>query len=452
MNGEFLMFNLTIDKQSIRSYMILIFYIFLSGGILFLSNSIILDIIALIILVLGAVSIVKFDLAHPYVWFSIVFLLYSISYPILYLNNQTYDVYTYTPSLIFIQWLALASFLLALGPTIVNFSKLYQSKKKMISSNLILFLMSFAIIVTIFEISTGGYTHKSEMYASGSISISIGFRVALAFIIVYAINSSIYAFRNNKLDIKLSLYSFLLIFFMFFFSGERDLLIRLFVVVLFIYYIIIKKSKLSKEVIIFGLLTASLIPILSSVKYFGLTGEVTTSEMNFFLEFLNSDFQSASKNMQILLINDTTEGIFQGSTFISALLRSFHLDKLFGINVVSSLQWYNESLFSENRAGQGFTMVGDGYLNFGYMGVILLFVFIGLLMKIIYKNSNKGIYHFVFYIISIPTFMYSIRADLANLLSPLIKQNLLIILLIKLIIEIVYYSHNSKRSKHSRRL
>lgn len=429
----------TNDKKIILiKYVQLLFYTLLSGLFLLLSNNVVGDIIAFIILVFGAMSIVRFDLAHPYVWFSFVFMLYSISYPIFYLNGILYDVYLYTKSLMFSQWLALLIFLFVVGPIKVYYSKLKKPNMKFISSKIFLTLTSIILMISIIQIITGGYSHKNDIYEGSAFVSSIGFRAALVFLILYAINLSKFALEKNKIDKKLSFYVFINIFLLVFFSGERDLIIRFFVITLFIYYIIVKKSKLSKEIIILGVVSLSLIPILAKFKYFGLTGETTESELNFFLSFLSSDFLSASKNLQILLLDESANGIFLGATFVSAFIRALNLDVFLGMKSISAGGWYNDKYFAEGRSGQGFTIVGDGFVNFGYLGIIVLFIFIGILVKFLYKRSNKGIYSFVFYILSIPVFMYSIRADLTNILSPLIQQNLLTIFVLKLLLEILY--------------
>jgi oligosaccharide repeat unit polymerase len=303
------------------------------------------------------------------------------------------------------------------------------------------------MLITIFEISTGNYLHKADIYNSGSIIVSIGFRAVLIFIILYALELTKYGLKHKKIDIKLTIFVFTFVFLLVFFSGERDLLIRFFVILSFVYYIIVKNSKISKEVVFLFIISLLSIPILARYKYFGLTGESTESNMNFFLSFLNSDFQSASKNLQILLLDESSNGVFEGLTFLSAFLRALELDKILNIDVISSNEWFNDRYFEVGRAGQGFSLVGDGYINFGYMGIIILFIFIALIVRLIYLNSNKGVYYFVFYIISIPVFMYSIRADLANVLSQLIQQNIFSLVLIYLIMSILYKTSRKKKRK-----
>lgn len=427
-------------KKMIISYLILFCYILISGIFLLISDSVILDIFALMILVFGAMSVVYFDIAHPYVWFSFVFMIYSISYPILYLYGVTYDVNTYTKSLMFSQWLALIVFFIVVSPSKVDYSNLVNFKGNLISNKFIYAITSIMIILTVFEFSTGGYTHKSEIH-SESLIAAIGFRAALIFLIVYAINLSISALEKDKLDIKLSGIAFILMFLLVYFSGERDYILRFFVITFFIYYVLIKKSKLSLKLVALGILALTSVPILAKYKYFGLTGEKTVSYSNFLINLFTSEFQSASKNLQIILLDENSNGLFNGVTFVSAILRSLYLDKILGIERTSSIVWYNQTYFEDGRAGQGFTLVGDGYVNFGYFGIITLFIIIGILLRFIYTRSNTGIYSFVFYIITIPIFMYAIRADLANILSPLIKQNLLTIFILRMILEIIYDKH-----------
>ena len=431
------------DSSGCIVYKIVSVYCYIRAVLLF-SNSPIFHIVGFGILVFGAMRIVRFDLAHPYVWYSFVFMMYSIGYPVLYIYGMTYDVYVYTKSLMFSQWLALVVFLLVLSPVKTDYSKLYGKKGKIISSKPIMILASIALVLTLFEISTGNYSHKSEIYAEGSATVSIGFRMVLVFLVLFAVNSTLYGLAKSKLDIKMTLYAVGMISLLVFFSGERDLIIRLLVILLFIYYVIVSKSKLTKEVVILGIISLAFLPFLTKYKYYGLTGQKSPANNNIILDFLTSDFVSASKNMQILLLDQSSKGRFRGITWLFSILRALNIDKLLNISLLSPLGWYNDTYFAVGRAGQGFTLVGDGYVNFGYIGVVILFAFVGLIAKILYSRSNKGVYSFALYITSIPVFMYSIRADLANLLSPLINHNLLVVFGLQVLLKILPDSQNTR--------
>lgn len=424
-------------KTEILLYLWLLFTIFISGLMLLFSSSIYVDIFAFIFLVVNSFVIVKFDLSHPFVWFSFIFMLYSLAYPILYLFGATYDIYDYSKSLIFSEWLALATFLLIVTPKKVDYSRLINQRKDLFSSNYIIHIVTIFVLITTFQVSSGGFQDKTAIYGEGSFFTLLGFRAALILIVIYSITLSIYVLKYQKLNLKLVTYIFLVTFSISFISGERDFLIRFIVVSAFIYYILIKKTKLTMETILIGILGLTLIPVLNTFKYYGLTGEINTSQENFIVQFLTSDFMSASKNMQILLLDNTSKGIFHGESIISAIFRALSIDKLFGLELLSSSQWFNDYYFGPKRAGQGFTLVGDGYLNFGYLGIIIVFVLIGIIVKILYLKSNYNVYFFVYYILSIPVFMYAIRSDLANILVPLVKQNLITILFVVFIALII---------------
>ena len=135
--------------------------------------------------------------------------------------------------------------------------------------------------------------------------------------------------------------------------------------------------------------------------------------------------------MVFLINNESLWDPFHGYTFWIGIIRGIEPPFINFIDF-GAVRWFNETFFSADRAGQGFTLVGEGYINFGYFGIIILFIFVGLLIKFLYLKSNKNIYWFPIYLLSIPTFMYSIRADLANIISPLFSQIITTILIILL--------------------
>jgi oligosaccharide repeat unit polymerase len=413
------------------SYLKLLICISVSGFVLLVSDGVLSHVIALGILVFGAMRIARFDLAHPYVWYSFVFMLYAIGYPILYSYGLTYDIHIYTKELMFSQWLALVVFLIAVSPAHVDYSNLHCLRTTVVSSKPIMGLASLVLLATALEISTGGYSHKGEIYSSGGTIVSMGFRVALVFLMLYAVNLTIQGLLEKKLDMSLFLGTFGITGLITFFSGERDLLIRFSVISLFVYHIVINKGKFTRKTLALGLGGLVLVPLLKKYKYFGLSGQTSAMSGSLVVDFFTSDFVSASKNMQTLLLDVNAKGTFAGATWLSTFVRLFGLDVFFSENVVSAANWYNMTYFPAGRAGQGFTLVGDGYVNFGYAGIVILFLSLGMLVGFLFRRSRKGVYSFVYYVMSIPVFMYSVRADLANVLLPLIRQNLIIILLLQ---------------------
>jgi oligosaccharide repeat unit polymerase len=99
----------------------------------------------------------------------------------------------------------------------------------------------------------------------------------------------------------------------------------------------------------------------------------------------------------------------------------------------SPAYWFTKvfytSLYSKG-GGVGFTLVGLGYLDFGILGVIVLFAALGKITGVIYRLSGKNIVWLIFYFNLIPLTMYAIRGSLASILSPAIKHVILPIIII----------------------
>ncbi|SCL85416.1 O-antigen polysaccharide polymerase Wzy [Sporanaerobacter sp. PP17-6a] len=422
-----------IKRTLFNNYIILLLYIIVSGIVLLISDNPFVDIFSIILLAFGAAKIVKYDLSHPYVWYSVFFTLYSISYPILYLLNDTYDINIYTKNLMFSQWLALSIFLITISPKKINYGNLKELNISILTNKIIYILISLILFITIFRLTRFPYSNKNELFSSNDLIINIGFKVVLVFLVIYSIELSNFAVKNFKLDIKLTIYTFFVVFLMFLFSGERDLPLRVILITFYIDYILVKNKKNNKRTILIAIIALLLVPLLAKYKYYGVTKQITTSNDNIIISLLKSEFASASKNLQIVLLDSSSCSKFKGMTFVYDIARAFGLDEIFNLKKFSSLEWFNTTYFNFGRSGQGFTMVGEGYVNFGYIGIVLIFLIIGLLLRLIYQKSNKNLYFFVFYILSIPIFIYSIRADFASIISPLIKYNLLSILVIFLI-------------------
>ncbi len=455
--------------------MVLFSLIFISGLLLLLSNeqNIALHITAFLTLSVGSMAIVKFNLLHPYCWYSLIFTLYSISYPILYLENII-TKFGYKKELMILQWLALVTFLLVFSPhsnislqvrnSILgnNFKKrilelifkVYLKYKKLSFINklviktqrinlktrlkgicsqekiikLIINLICLTILISCVLIVKEGYTSKREIYASGNIFINLSFKLAIILTVLYLFQLLNKLYKENKIDSILFLKTWISIVALTLFSGERDLLFRLIIITTFGLYLF-KKIK-NIYILIAAPFVMLLLPLSHMFKYFFLTG--TINKLNIFsfrgliCEFLNGEFLSASKNLQIILNNsDWTEGVFRGNTILNDFIRVFSKTDF------SHGKWFMDSFFPDTtRVQYGFSLVGVGYVNFGYLGVILVFFLVAVFLRILYKNANKNIYFMTIYLYTIPLYMYSIRADLANIFSPFIKHLFLSIILI----------------------
>lgn len=407
-----------------KKYLFLFVGIILSFTFLWFSSeeSIIIHILSFLILSLFAVSVVNFNLFHPYVWFSIFFSLYSLSYPILYAFGYI-SKFGYSKELVLLQWLALVIFLLVVTPNNYEKNNLIIQPKNMLFNKISINVFSISLVVSTLIIALKGYTHKNEIYSSGNIFLILSFRLALLLIIIFMYELIYDLVRKGKINKYLFLKTFCSIILFTLYTGERDLFFRLIIIYGLILY---RYSKINNKVILIlapiGILA---LPLSHMYKYYFLTKSVSSAiQINFrtiFFEFLDGEFISASRNLQILLNDsDYTKGLFHGKTIINDFIRVFFNTEF------THGEWYHNQFFSEVMTTRyGFTLVGQGYINFGYVGVVLIFTMLGIFIKYLYKNSNNSIYGLMIYVYSVPLVIYSIRADLGNIMSPFVNHLLM---------------------------
>lgn len=409
-------------------YLMLISFILLSGILVLFSSDPVYQIYGMVLLCIGAIIISGFDLIHPYFWYSTIFTLYSISYPILYINEKN-TLYGLSNQLMIMQWLALVVFLIIVTPTKVSrLTTLNFRRVSLLNKRLYQFL-SILIVLSVINITRSGFSTKLDIYESGNIINIIAFRAVLLLIILYIYRLTEKFLFNNQIDTGLIIKTGIVIMLMVIFSGERDILFRYVVITgLILYYF-----KIIKNIHLPLLIPVAVIamPLTHVYKYYFLDGTTRVSSLdantNIFFEFLSGEFVTASRNLQVLINNSSmTEGLYNGYTILNATLRTLFLDTDFSL-----ISWYNDTFFPQlTKTGYGFTLVGEGYVNWGYWGIVIVISIFGLFIKLLYKKSNKNIYYFTIYIYTIPIYMYSIRADLTNIFSPFVKQLLFSMLLI----------------------
>ena len=71
--------------------------------------------------------------------------------------------------------------------------------------------------------------------------------------------------------------------------------------------------------------------------------------------------------------------------------------------------------------GQGFSLVGEGYINGGVAGVLTLYAGLGLATRFLYISRFRSFVWFVFWLHYVPTLLYMQRMDLGNFVSVLLK-------------------------------
>lgn len=398
------------------------------GGIEFFSESCMLQIAALIITYLLMALRVRFDIFHPYVWYGGALTIYSIGYPVLYLLGA--DVSRgYTREPLIMSWIALA-IIIIMVPSYSIKSDISFLKRDYFPKNLITLSVIY-ILCCIFMITRSGLANKAEIYAQNNKFFTIAFVWVYLLLVFYTYSFSVFKYTTGKINTILLIEIAIAAIGLSLFSGERDIMLNFaLVTVLLLFYWRVISWKQLIVIIILGIL---LLPLTSIYKYYFLSGAKGTGAAlgfdlkSILINFFRGEFESASRNLQLLVNNEEiTKGIMFGKTYISDIIR------IFGHAPWSCITWFMNEFFATSKYGQGFTAIGEGYINFGYFGIILEFIIIGAMLSYMYKRHCQNIWWLTLYISSFAIFIYAVRADLANIFSPMCRHVLLGLLILKI--------------------
>ncbi|MFL2131693.1 O-antigen polymerase [Ruoffia sp. FAM 20858] len=409
-------------KNMLITIMVLICTI-LAGIITQMSNNELYHVLSIWIIVIITILVSKFDLLHPYFWFTSFFALYSTAYTIILIQGfQTNIGYTSDNSLLTI--LALATIIVIIGPPKNSTTYIQSNKTIEISSNdskinrdllqKILIVLIVILIACVIVISQIGIQKKSELVSNRYFS----FRLATYLVRYITLYVSLYIVSSTK-NIKLGsivIFSGISVLLFTLFTAERDGIFRFILVVVASLFATKRISRKTLPLVI-GISGVAVV-ILSYLKYFFVSGQVRTgfNDNGLIYNFLNSDFAAAGENMQVLLNNPWTNSYFNYSIILNDLLAPFtFVFKSFNVG-----SWFNDTFYygSYSRA---FTLLGQGYVIGGYIGVILLFIVVSTIVKVLYKRSGINFYWLTTYIYMIATVASSFRGNLSSIIETLIR-------------------------------
>jgi oligosaccharide repeat unit polymerase len=409
---------MNISINNIRLTLILI-VTFLTG-ILFinLTEDILYHIFTLCFFCLVSAKIVNFDILHPYLWFSGFMCLYSISYPLLcYIG--IYSTSGYRKEIMVYQLTAMFVGCLVSGANKNKKININNIKQIHIDVHLINKLLYFFIVVSILLatvfVSKTGYIGKDDVYENGGLVLNFIFKLPLVLTIIYTISVLSYISQKKSLPLKQIIGVGFTLLVLTLYSGERDFFFRFIMVNLFIFWYMGRIK--AKHLILLIPLLSIIIPLSSAFKYYFTRGVVYNQELSILHSFLAGEFESSAKNLQLLVTNkDVTEGVFGYKQilldFVSVFIKS----------IKSPSSWFNTTFFPWSKSQYGFSLVGEGYIIDGFMGIVVLFSIIGLIIRFFYRNAHRNIYWLSSYFYFITVTIYSFRGDLGTILSAVIKQ------------------------------
>lgn len=392
-----------------------------SGVIIFSVNQAWAGIVGLALLTGTALIFGRFDLLHPYTWYTPLFFLYSTSLPALIWVGVRPDIGSLHET-VMMEWIALATFIVVVGPSHKRLSLSTKPNMNITMPCAFLFVLSVLISGTYLGyIWINNLSSKYAIVLSGSVFARLdpAFSVlALTFALLLA-NSLL----RNRVPWVLILFTLgwttlgLLI------SGERDLLFRILWVIVFLVHVLHYRIR-SPVLVAMGISGVILLAVTAGLK------NVLFREVPVSIDISNTanvifggEFITASENLQ-LLIHESPWPFFFGETLWWDLKRAFIPGFLFPYGP-SPQSLFNMHFFPEVVAiggGRGFTLVGEGYMNLGAAGVIIWFLLLALFVRYLYAKGSKNIMWLIVYVVSMPLVVYVTRADFANLLSQFVKH------------------------------
>lgn len=401
--------------------------ILFSGVILFSSGErdIWIHIFSIVAIAVASCIVVKFDIYHPLCIYVSFFALYSIGYAIIYYYRLV-TIFGYNKEAMVCMWLGICICVLLLPQKRKKLNISFPDKGYQKYSSLLYYFSYFLSAVTyigIIYILRSGFSMKADIYHEGGIVINVILKIVylnMMYITMYLFKMLI---DHDKFKIKWFIFNISSVALLGIATGERDYLFHILLITCLCFSMvnIIKKKQLPL-LLIFGII---LITLTKSFKYYFLGGgsNMEYMEQNILLSAIDGEFISAGRNMTIL-VSEHYYNYFDGYSLLIDFLRIFYD---FGF---SSQKWFNEVVLYNITTGYGFTIVGEGYINGGYLGIVFVISLSTLILRYLYLKSTDNFYYLCIYIYMLPQYIYATRADITNILSPLLKHVIIALLVL----------------------
>jgi oligosaccharide repeat unit polymerase len=382
-----------------------------------------------------ALIVARRTLLHPYIWYTPPFFLYGAAYPILVWLGDVAPAGPLRATLL-LEWLALATFVMVVGPAEARVPQLrpLASPSRTVGW-LLLGAASVPCFLLVSSVQSSGLMNSRQIVSNSNLFTTYhwGFSI-LTFAYLVLLGDAVVRKKRLWLPAALMAVGFgwgvlsLLI------AGQRADIFRVLWVSLLMMHVLSPQFRRGRVTAI-ALALLFLVPLGQQLKSSLVAGRgaPSTRQMGAVSEVLHSEFVSASQNLSLVIVAwaDTR---YYGQTLWWDLLITLQPTFLFPNNRPSSITTeFNAQLYREvlaNGGGEGFTLVGEGYTNFGPLGVVLWFALIGLFVKRLYLRSARGLLAVITYVMVTPVLMFATRGDLSNIMSQCTKHVLLPVLLI----------------------
>lgn len=391
------------------------------------------------------IVIVNFDVAHPYTWFNPFFILYSTSNALLIITNSVNSVGAYKlKESLFISWIAYCIFIIVITPKryFFNVDK-SRFNKSIFVTKMIYWGSVIGIMLMCFDVVRSGAINKADIKLEKSLLFTLGIYSIQIFTFSFIILITDKLNKKEKFDKKFILFQLFIALVVIFIAGERDFFMRLILILLIMYSLLIRKIP-GIKLMIYGFIGMISLSIFQNLKNIFLKKQIeSVGSSNVLESILGGEFASAGRNLQILVQNGMDSIFINNNTFFTDIKFTFTNLPFINGDVVTPTSWFNNTFYFDyvqRGGGKGFSLIGEGYINGGYLGVAVWFIILALIVRYVYKKSTRNYVWFVAYLLIIPLSIYCLRADFAIYFSHILKY-----IVIPLSILIVY--DNVKNNK-----
>lgn len=404
-----------------------------------------LTILTVVLFLLG-----KFDLLHPYTWYCPIFYLYSVSVPILVwmgVKDETESVWQAA----FMEWLALVAFALAVGPTVRDVRLRADWITFDLKASAWMLLCASLAISAVYL----GYVWKNDLSSKYAIALSESPFVRLdpAFS-VYALAFAVLLgsfLRQGNVPWTLVVFSVGWNIFAFLICGERDFVFRVLWIFAFFWDCLYRRVP-RWALVVFALCTIGSVPILQDLKSALLSESLPEVDVEtpLAVRVISDEFLTGSDNLQVYLESRANGPFFAGETLVWDLRRAVLPGFLFPAEK-DPTRWFNETFYPEvleKGGGKGFTLVGEGYMNFGAFGVVIWFLLLGAFVRYLYVKGTNSLAWFIIYVVSMPLIAFITRADFSNLIAQFAKHIGLPLVILFAGMHVLRWSHTRPESPY----
>jgi len=416
-----------INKKDLFRYCLLLITIAVSFLMVLISENPTIHVLGFWLSVGAGVLITKLDLTHPLFWFSSSFGLYSTGYSLIYILGYPANS-GYSKENTLLALVALSVVVLVVGVKKYDSYNFFESRNyNLMSRNgnkqiteFILIVLLLVLLISVAILFRTPFNHKNEMLAGRNIFFVLGAYSARFLTLYISFYLLLFIDKDRRKTKFFMIFSGFAVILFSLFTGERDAMFRFLIVIIVSLFTAKKISKRMLMILVpigmFALIVGRYF------KYYFVSGITNTSikSQSFIYNFLTSDFHAAGENLQILINNTWTESYHGFSLILIDLISPFIPGGYFE-NVGT---WFNDTFYPGSYS-RAFTLLGEGYVIGGTLGIIALFIILGVGIKILYKNSTKNIYWLVLYIYSIPTIITSFRSTLGTITIAIIRIALL---------------------------